>query len=245
MILEIGILEDSLSMAEQLEKTLNTWATNHRHIFHIHIFQKGEAIINSLSHLKYDVCFLDIRLDMTNPNAATGMDVAKQMRQMDYSGDLIFLTLFSEFVFEGYNVNAFHYILKPVDIETLHPVLSALINKHTNYYYFLKNRQEIEQIPYQQIITISSNLHDVIIMTADKNYTDRTPIREIEANLPPTFIRCHRSCIVNLHHITKINKTTIHLTNHLTQPIGRKYLTEVKKTYLSYFRKGFQLWLCQ
>ncbi|MDE6851545.1 MAG: LytTR family DNA-binding domain-containing protein [Lachnospiraceae bacterium] len=234
MIIEIGILEDNLMITEQITKALNDWSAEHKHTFHIQTFQNGTAILDSLSKINFDVCFLDIQLDMKNPNAETGMDIARQMRQLNYSGELIFLTSYREYVFDGYDVNAFHYLLKPVEPETLFPVLSAFINHYTHQNFILKNGQQIERIPYQQIITINSNLHSITIITTDKNYTTHSSIGEVEGDLPPAFVRCHRSCIVNLYHIIKIDGSILYLTNDLTQTISRNYLADIKNAYIHY-----------
>lgn len=234
MILEIGILEDNISMAEQLTTALNNWANDHKHIFHIQLFQDGQSMLDSLTNTSYHACFLDIQLDMAKAESETGMDIAKRMRRKNFSGELIFLTSFHEYVFEAYNVNAFNFLLKPVDPEALAPVLSALISSHKHHSYIPKSKETLEPIPYQKIMTISSDLHGITIMTTDKVYHDHTSIGKIKADLPPTFVRCHRSCIVNLIHITKIDGSTMYLTNHLTQTISRNYLAAVKEAYIQY-----------
>ena len=234
MTIKIGILEDNRKMAEDLKSQFFTWAKNNGYEFQVYIFQNSTDFISSISKEKYAFCFLDIQLDATNPTASNGLDVAKQIRQNNYSGDLVFLTSYHEYVFEGYNVNAFNFLLKPIEPKKIDFVLSALLQKHKQHYYILKNKQKIQNIPYHDIITFSSNLHHTIIMTADQNYYDQKSLTEIMIQLPPDFIQCHRSCIVNLNHIIKIEHSTIYLTNRLTQSISRKHLIDVKNAYLDY-----------
>ncbi|MBS4815377.1 MAG: LytTR family transcriptional regulator DNA-binding domain-containing protein, partial [Clostridium sp.] len=69
----------------------------------------------------------------------------------------------------------------------------------------------------------------------------RPGIQEIAAHLPDIFVQCHRSCIVNLSHITKIDGNTIYLSNKTTQTISRRYVTNVKTKYIKYITTGGNL----
>ena len=82
------------------------------------------------------------------------METAVRLRKENYSGDLIFLTAFREYVFEGYNVQAFNFLLKPIDQKILEQVLSALILKYSPECYILKNKQQIQALPYSKILAI-------------------------------------------------------------------------------------------
>ena len=68
--------------------------------------------------------------------------------------------------------------------------------------------------------------------------TSCSSLETIADILPKSFVRCHKTCIVNLSHITKIEKNTIFLSNKKLQTIGRKYLTTLKNSYLTYIMGG-------
>ena len=75
-------------------------------------------------------------------------------------------------------------------------------------------------------------------MTKTESFTDQAGIQEIDAHLPDIFVQCHRSCIVNLSHITKKDGNTIYLSNKTTQTISRRYVTNVKTKYIKYITTG-------
>lgn len=110
----------------------------------------------NINKLHYDVIFMDIQLQSDIPSTTTGIDIAKKLRLSGFNNDIIFITSYHEYVFEGYNVSAFNFLLKPIKKETLYPVLNSLIEKHIDKQYVLKTKQAIESIPYANIITITS-----------------------------------------------------------------------------------------
>ena len=241
MLLNIAILEDDPKQSKELYKLLTTWATCHGHVFHIYQYTNGPSLLRAITQQTFHACFLDIQLNTEDQNAETGMETAVRLRKENYSGDLIFLTAFREYVFEGYNVQAFNFLLKPIDQKILEQVLSALILKYSPECYILKNKQQIQSLPYSKILAICADKHDIILMTKTESFTDHAGIQEIAAHLPDIFVQCHRSCIVNLSHITKIDGNTIYLSNKTTQTISRRYVTNVKTKYIKYITTGGNL----
>ena len=71
--------------------------------------------------LKCDLFFSDIELNCNN--SFTGIDACKQLRESGYTGIIIFLTAFKEYVFDGYDVQAFNYLLKPINYGTINNCL--------------------------------------------------------------------------------------------------------------------------
>ena len=119
MLLNIAILEDDPKQSKELYKLLTTWATCHGHVFHIYQYTNGPSLLRAITQQTFHACFLDIQLNTEDQNAETGMETAVRLRKENYSGDLIFLTAFREYVFRGYDVRALHYLLKPITQETL------------------------------------------------------------------------------------------------------------------------------
>lgn len=241
MLLNIAILEDEEIFRNQLSNLLNEWATQTKHTISLHTYSSFGQLKNLLSDInQIHVFFLDIML--TNNTsltvAETGLDVAKYLRQNQFHNDLIFLTSFREFVFDGYNVNAFNFLLKPIDKTKLFATLDDLAQKYSGQLYILKTKNSIDNIPYNEIIAFSSTNHETTIMTSTVNYIDHSSLNSIINHLPTNFIRCHRTCVVNIYHIRKIQNNTIYLSNNTTQSIGRKYMNEVKKVYMDHLTKG-------
>lgn len=163
-----------------------------------------------------------------------GMDIAKQIRQDGYDGEIIFLTSFCEYVFGGYKVHALNYLLKPLETEALYSCLNEVRESLQTNYYVFRNNQAIVQIEYRDILSFSSFLHNVDILTRNEHFNQNATLSSILSHLPKQFVRVHRSHIVNMAHIHKISGNKITLSNRTMVPIGRQYLNDVRKSFTEY-----------
>ena len=118
MIINAAILEDNILFANQLKNLILIWADKNSHNFNIDVFNSAENLISgNTKYTYYDVIFMDIQLQPDVPSAITGMDIAKKLRLSGFDNDIIFITSYQEYVFEGYNVNAFNFLLKPIQTD--------------------------------------------------------------------------------------------------------------------------------
>lgn len=224
MKIQIAILEDNKSHCEQLEMILNNWALKNGHSISISCFDNEHDIITNASRNKFDLLFSDIELDNSN-----GIAICSSLRDNGFTGDIIFITSYSEYVFQGYNVKAVNYILKPISEDAINKCMNTYLSYHKNSsYHFCKNN-DIILIPYNDIICIYKTCHDCFINTTSQLYTQRGSLKDFENTFPKQFIRCHKSCIVNVNHIASFSNGIIKLSNKQTQVVGRLYISNVKK----------------
>lgn len=172
---------------------------------------------------------LDIQL-----HSITGMEIAKKMRTRGYKGVILFLTAFREYVFDGYNVRALNYLLKPLSIKELHKCLDDVYKQLQGNCFVYRDTNNIIQLPFCDILSFSVIKHYIDITTTDGIYKCRLSLSHILSHLPEDFIQCHRSYIINIRHIRKISRTTITLSNKTTVPIGRNYLENVRYEYANF-----------
>lgn len=236
MNLCIGILENDKTCIKQITDQINKWGDDKNHTLEIQTFQTAKELKKKFrDYNSFHFFILDI---MLTDNGETGLDVAKHLRNNRFKNDIVFLTSFREYVFEGYNVNAFNFLLKPLQEEKLTPVLDALASKYSGQFYTFRNGATIRNIPYNDILSFSSNNHETNIMTNEATYVEHSTLNSIISHLPAYFIQCHRSCIVNICHVKKIQNNSVYLSNNTTQTIGRKYIGAIKDLYMKYITGG-------
>lgn len=232
MKMKIIILEDHSAEARQLIALLKSWGSLNNCELELTEYRSGEDYLleNGPAECnRINVFFLDIQLE-----GISGLDVARKLRRNGYTGPVIFLTAFREYVFQGYEVHAMNYLLKPVKQEPLFLCLDEIARDLKGNSYLYRSRQELIRIPYRDILTFSSSLHYVDILTSAGSFCQYTTLNSILNYLPGEFIRTHRSCIVNLAHIYKISGSTIVLSNHMTTQIGRSYMKQVVSAFADY-----------
>lgn len=233
MKMKITILEDSTVETDRLKNGIKKYGQQYDWDIEIDAYKSGEDYFekNSDGHSVHSSAFfLDIQMGQMN-----GIDVAKRLRAFGYNGIIVFLTAFREYVFRGYEVRALNYLLKPIKENTLFLILDEITKELSNNTYIYRNKHEIVNIPYTDILTFSSRLHYVDILTVTgKCYEQMSTLNKIIVHLPSEFIRTHRSYIVNMAHIYRITPKTIELSNNLTTQIARSYSKEVINAFTKY-----------
>lgn len=230
--MRIAILDDSNIELNKLKTELNNWSIITDIDVYIQCFNSGEDFFSTHDNtsINYDLFFLDIAM-----KEMSGLDVAKKLRALNFQGDIIFLTAFKEFVFDGYEVHAFNYLLKPINTILLRRCLNSIAAKiQSNCHIYRNPNHEVTSIPYKDIICCSVNRHYVDITTKYHIYIQHINLCDLLEILPTEFIQVHRSYVVNMAHIFSIINNKIYLSNNTTVDIGRKYSNNFKKEFLNY-----------
>lgn len=229
MKFSITIIEDETDAKEQLLAALSCWQEKNNADLQVEYFCSAENYFASCPQDKSVLYILDIQL-----HGMTGIETAKNMRARGYKGTILFLTSFREFVFDGYDVKALNYLLKPVKQAALDKCLDDVYRQLHGDSFIYRNGGTIIHIPFSQILSFSAIKHYTDITTTENVYSYRIPLGNLLAHLPEEFVQCHRSYIVNMYHISKIAGLVLTLSNKTTVPIGRNYLDNVRDQYADF-----------
>jgi len=227
MNIYIAVVEDELIYAEQLDKILNHWAKQLNCTLSLVHFKSASDFLKTDFNL-YDVAFLDIQLYET----MDGLSLAQSLRKNEYQGSIVFLTSYKEYVFQGYDVQALHYLLKPVQEQDIKKCMNMVYQLTKQKNYIIQNNNQTIKIPFHQIFYFSSANHYIDIYTLEATYSHKAKVADMISHLPYHFTQCHRSILVNLNHVEKIVKNEIFLSNGATLPISNTYLEHVRKAFL-------------
>lgn len=228
--MNICIIENEQQHVAHLISLLKQWEHNNKHTLKIDTFNSGETLMSSKIPC-YHVVFLDIQLDNI-----TGIEIAQSLRKRGFANEIIFLTAYKEYVFEGYNVHALNYLLKPAQYNQLDNCLQYVKKQLINSYFQYRYKNSLYAIPYKNILYFSSNNHYIEIVTTDSRLKQVDSLKNILTYLPDCFVPCHRTLIVNIQHVQKIQKRELFLSNSEILPISNTYLKQVEKAFL---RKHF------
>lgn len=226
--MKIAIVENELLHAENLKDLLQQWSREHQTIVEISCFLSGESFLDS-DFVCLDLAFIDIQLDGMN-----GLTAAHQIREQGFYGQLVFLTAFSEYVFDGYEVQALNYLLKPVSYDKIAQCIDYVVRKLNDDHYTFRDHGSVIQIAYSRIICFSSANHYTQIVTTEGNFKQIGTIRNVFTHLPNRFIFCHRTTIVNMEHIKMLRGRDLVLSNNTVVPVSLTYLQEIRSALLSY-----------
>ena len=235
MKLSCCIIENESIYVHQLTDLLLQWASGEK--CHLQIDSvSSEKEFAGHDPEEYDIIFIDIILDSTD-SSGTGIDIARKIRSASYTGELVFLTNFQDFVFEGYPVHALDYLLKPASYDKISHCMNQVLEKTCSQNFVYRVKDTWIQIPYREIIYFSSSNHSTNVITVQKQYQIPRPIKDVLKILPSQFSQCHRTLIVNLQYIENMTNKEILLTNQERIPIGKSYLTPLRRDFIDLIKK--------
>ncbi len=225
-MINIGICDDEASMRRllraPLEQKLQLLGADYR----IFEYDCGETLLTRPETEWLDILFLDIEMKQLS-----GMETAKNLRKRDSHTLLIFVTAYPDFVFQGYEVHAFHYILKPYENQKIMKVLEQAIKElgqNREHYFTLEQKSGTTKIPTKKILAFSSDRRKIIISLEDGNKLEfYGKLDAVETDLPDYFIRCHNRHLVNLNYVTALEKDGCTLRSQ-SFPVSRAYRQSVE-----------------
>lgn len=206
----------------------------------VSFYESGDELL--LSDSQPDILLLDIRMEGKN-----GMETAKELRGKNKKMIVIFITALEEYVFQAFDVGAFHYLVKPFDDKKFEEIIRKAVEE-------LKNMEESENIKKESLIITSKGKHisvnpadiiyaevfnrKVILHTINMDVEYYGKMKELEERAGEDFYRPHRSYLVNFNYIIRYDAETIYLKKGQALMSKQNY-KEFKKSYLRYNqRKG-------
>lgn len=202
-------------------------------------YETGEELLDA--NKRFDVLFLDIDLK-TN---ISGMDLAKHIRNREGEKQpiIIFVTGYREYVFDAFDVDAFHYLVKPVSKEKFIEVFHKAVRQITEEMEQQKRtiRVQFENsnkvIPIEDILYVESQNHKVILHTKHETIEYYAKISDLEEELKEEFFRIHKGYLINLAYVDKYNKSEVILLSKDILPVSKYKYADFVKAYLHFMEK--------
>ena len=247
MEMKIALCDDEPAEIKYLSMNIRRWAENNNIILTVLSFSGADALFANYTDITPDILILDIEMPGTN-----GIELAKKIRA-EYKNNtvqIIFVTGYADYISLGYEVDALHYLMKPVKEDKLFEVLDRALQKlkkiektvifssiyGENVPISINDIMAVESFAHYSEITVSQNAKT----TAITKIKVKMPLHEIERILDETggnFVKCHRSYIVGLKHIKKITKTDIVLDDDTAVPLSRRLYDSVNQAVMKYFKE--------
>lgn len=230
----IAICDDNPTDTNYISNLVSLWAKDTSNTINISLFPSAEAFLFHYEEDKsYDILLLDIEMGSMN-----GIELAKQIRKDNDRVQIVFITGYPDFIAEGYEVAAIHYLMKPVVESKLFTVLDKAITNmnKADPSVILAADATIHRIPVSDIIAVEAFAHTCIVTTRCGELEVRTSITEMEKLLGDNFVRCHRSYLVAVRYICKIMKNELILDTGKLVPLSRRNRHTVSKAFIHYYK---------
>lgn len=218
MIYRVAIVDDSETDAQFVRDLLIDWSENRQLGIQAQIFSSAESFLFRYAEDKdWDILLLDIEM-----GAMDGVTMAKRVRRDNEAVQIVFITGYSDYISEGYEVAALHYLMKPVNREKLLTVLDRALDKRRQQErcLILESAGELVRIPFYEIRYLDVRQNYVTVHAKDDHTVKRT-LGDFEKELDSRFCRVGRSMIINLSFIQRVTKTEVRLSDGTVLPLPR------------------------
>ena len=214
----VAIVDDSTTDAEFVKGILNSWADQRQASIQVEVFPSAEAFLFRYAEDKeWDILLLDIEM-----GAMDGVTMAKRVRQDNEAVQIVFITGYSDYIAEGYEVEALHYLMKPVNREKLLTVLDRAMEKRKQEERCLNLEAygEMVRLPFYEIRYLDVH-QNYVTVHAKADYTVKRTLGDFEKELDDRFCRVGRAMILNLKYIQRVTKTEVRLSDGTVLPLPR------------------------
>ena len=218
MAYRVAIVDDSKTDAEFVHGILNSWVEQRQTDILLEVFPSAEAFLFRYAEDKeWDILLLDIEM-----GAMDGVTMAKRVRQDNEAVQIVFITGYSDYIAEGYEVAALHYLMKPVNREKLLTVLDRAMEKRRQEERCLNLEAygEMVRIPFYEIRYLDVH-QNYVTVHAKADYTVKRTLGDFEKELDDRFFRVGRGMILNLKYIQRVTKTEVRLSDGTVLPLPR------------------------
>lgn len=229
---KFAICDDEQADLAYVKEIIEQWVKVRGSSAEIKTFPSAESFLFTYEEEKdFDILLLDIEM-----GKMSGVELAKLIRKENKSIQIIFVTGYMEYISEGYDVEALHYLLKPVTKEKLHQVLERAAGRIQvqERVLLLETSGEMRRIPLYEIEWLEVQKNYVTIHGAE-DYSIKRSLKEMSGELDERFFQIHRSYIVNLSCVKKITKNEVFLKSGMNLPLSRGLYDKINQAVIKYF----------
>lgn len=232
-MIKIAVCEDDPTLLSQLTSYVKTILEKHSIVHHIESFTSAGTLF---AREAFDILLLDIEM-----TPLSGLETAKRLRRRGDKSSIIFITAHPRYAVEAYDVQAFHYLIKPVNLQKLEVSLIKLcssLQESRTQAIAIRQGTRMWRIPLEKILYLEVMDRKIYLHTLEETIPFYGKLEELEPSLPKIFFRCHRSYIVNLQHVKRYDKGEIILNNRENIPLSKRRYPSFGLAFMEYIKES-------
>ena len=239
-MIKMAICDDNSLQLDMLNDILTEYIENNHGDIRVDKYTSGRDLLDSVKNGFYEIYILDMIMPDMN-----GLEVASTLRMMKCSAKIIFLTATLEYAVASYDVQAFYYLVKPVDKNRLFRVLDNATSELTSRaeIFTVKNRQGELRLYYKDLLYVDMSDRMLQFHMRDGRTavgsTIRISFREAVAVFleRPNFVLCGAGMMINLDFIDAMSSESVMMRDGTQIFPPKTSYAELHKTWRKYCKQ--------
>lgn len=233
--MRIAVCDDEAALRERLEQMAGEWSALRGCPCRVDAYPSGEAMLfETAGSYPYDLLLLDVEL-----GGISGVDLARAVRETDRRVPIAFLTNHPGYVFQGYEVSALRYLLKPVEQGALFTLLDLARERQEREptYLVLQIEGDARRVDQEDILCLEARGHRTAVHTINGVLEVKTAFSALSRKLGEGFVPAHRSFSVNLRYVEQVGRAECLLEGGLRIPVSRGAWEKLNQAFIRYYRE--------
>ena len=233
-MIRIAVCDDEKEICEYLKKQIGDILAAEDLDGSVTCYLDGAPLAQDYADGKadYDLILLDITM-----KTCDGLTAAKKIREYDNDVMIVFVTASAEYVFSGYEVRAFRYLLKPELLSGFAGVFRECLReltKSNEYHFSFQTGNQTVSLNVKDILYFESDRRKIMVrLTGGREYSFYEKLDKVEETLKKhDFVRCHQSFLINAKKISSLKQGEAQLTNGETLPVSKHRAKETNEAFL-------------
>ncbi len=234
--MHIAIVEDEEVHSSLLHHYISAWGAARGKTIHMHIYENAESFLFDLEDSAPDAVFADIQMPGMN-----GMKMVHRLREKDSQMPVVFTTGLSDYLQEGYEVQALHYLLKPIAQEKVFACMDRICSRRdSRKLYTVRTLDGMVRLDLKEVNYCEAQGHYArFLMTDGQEIPVMKSISELERELwGEAFVKCHRCYLCNLENVKQIGEDNVIFDSGALAPVSRRLYRELNRRFIDHYRQG-------
>jgi len=236
--MRIAYCDDEKVQAVYVSDCLKRWQEVTKESWELSVYGSAEEMLfEHPDSFPFDVILLDVEMDAMN-----GIELARKIREKDQQVVIAFLSNQKEYVFEGYEVQAVRYLLKPMEYDSFCKVMKAAVqNQQTEKKaVVVMAGGELRKVYQQEIRYIEAVGHYIHIHIKQEEIVSKIPLANLYQQLDvKQFVYIHRSYVVNLQYVIQIKRSECILEQKISLPVSRLVYKKLNEAFIQYYQREY------
>ncbi len=234
-MIKFAICDDEPIMVREISDRLSQYMNGQKMAsYSVTSFSNGRALLES--DCNFDIIFLDVQMDKLD-----GIETARILRQRGNHSLLIFVTVLKECVFNAFEVEAYDYLIKPLDSNyfgrTMDRAVSTLAQR-AGKSIVIQRGGSCDVVPLAQIVYCEVQGRKIYVHQSDGKIIDYYDNMEsLEHRMDRRFFRCHRSYLVNLDYVRGCDTGMVTMSQGAQVPVSRLRERDLTHALLHYMKE--------